>query len=76
MDAGRDVLPETRAVEDSVMADVQLQMMALAGFWNVGAERQRRLGLADAGDIVLLALDGQQRRLPDRFEVDQCLAVT
>jgi hypothetical protein len=50
------------------MADGRLQVMRLenavgptpaAGI--VGAQRVRRLGLADAGNVVVLALDGQQR---------------
>ena len=38
-------------------------------------ERQRGLGLAEAADIVILALDGEQRGLGDGAGIDQATAV-
>ena len=39
------------------------------------AEIMRRGGLADGADIVLLALDSQQRSTPDRSGVDRAAAI-
>jgi hypothetical protein len=47
------------------MADARLQIVRLAIRRNVRAELVRRLGLADAGNVVLLALDGEQRDIAD-----------
>ena len=47
------------------MADAGLQLMRLALGRNVDAQPMRRLGLADAGNVVVLALDRQQRDAAD-----------
>ncbi len=65
-DARRDLGAEARAVEDAVMADARLEVVhALVGR-DVDAEVVRRLRLADAGNVVVLALDRQQRDVADR----------
>src|SRR5687767_5877626 len=51
-DARHDLVAEARAVEHAVMADRRLQVMLFLVVGEVGAERVRRLGLADAGDVV------------------------
>ena len=43
------------------MADAGLQVMRLVLGRNVDAQRVRGLGLADAGNVVVLAFDRQQR---------------
>src|SRR4051812_45709029 len=57
-DLGVDLLAEPLAVEHAVVADARLDIVLLEGLGEAGAERVRRLGLADAGDVVELALDG------------------
>ena len=65
-DARRDLGAEARAVEHAVMADARLQVVRLLVVRKVRAELVRRLGLPDAGNVVVLALDGEQRDAPDR----------
>src|SRR5512140_3933172 len=64
---GRDLLAPAPAAEGAVMADVRLQMVLPAIVGDRGAERVRGAGLADAGDVVLAALDGEQRGVADRL---------
>src|SRR5688500_12194781 len=54
-DARLDLAAETRAVEDAVMADAHREKMLFLVVRQIGAERVRRLGLADAGNVVALA---------------------
>ena len=51
---------EARAVEHAVVADRRLQLVALSSAGRLRAQGVRRLGLADAGDVVVLALDRHQ----------------
>ena len=60
-DARRDLGAEARAVEDAVMADLRLHVVGAHVGRDVDADVVRRLGLADAGNVVVLAFDGQQR---------------
>ncbi len=60
--ARRDLRAEARAVEHAVMSDARLQPMRLAVRRDVGAQAVRRLGLADTGNIVVFAFDGEQAR--------------
>src|SRR3954464_14960986 len=62
---GGDLLAPAPAAEGAVMADVGLQEMLLAIRRDSGAQAMRGLGLADAGDVVLAALDGEERRVAD-----------
>src|SRR5438874_12490956 len=64
-DAGRNLGAEARAVEHAVMADARLQPVRLAFGGDVDAQPVRRLGLADAGNVVVLTLDGEQRDAAD-----------
>ena len=66
-----DLGAEARAVEHAVMADAGLQPMRLAVGRDVHAKPMRRLGLADAGNVVVLALDRQQRDAADRRRIDR-----
>src|SRR5262249_35549776 len=61
--ARHDLLAPFAAVEDAVVADPRLLPMQMACTWTGGGERVRGLGLADARDVVELALDGHQRGL-------------
>ena len=70
-DLGRNELPEARAVEHAVVADVELQIVQLAAGGNIDAEIVRSLGLADAGNVVLLALDRHQAAAADRRQIDR-----
>ena len=58
--AARFRLRKRRAVEHAVMADLQLDVVSSALVGNVGAQIVRGLGLADAGNVVLLAFDRHQ----------------
>src|SRR5439155_23335568 len=69
----QDLLAPLAAVEDAVVADARLLPMDVAGARNVGRQRVRRLGLADAGDVVELAFDGHQGGL-DRRGIDLAAA--
>ena len=57
------------------MADAGLQPMRLAIGRNVAAQAVRRFGLADAGNIVVLALDREQRHALDRGRIDRPAAM-
>ena len=48
------------AVEDAVMADAFGEVVSLQLARQAGGDVERGLGLADAADIVALALDGEQ----------------
>src|SRR3954465_7569601 len=61
-------------VEDAVMADLGLQVMLLLAGRKPSAEIERRRGLADGADIVVLAFDGEQRRAFDRRRLDLAVA--
>src|SRR4051812_20037091 len=64
-----DLLAPLAAVEDAVMADVLGHEILLLGGRQPGRDVERRLGLADPRNIVALALDRQQRRVPDRLRL-------
>ena len=74
-DARRDLGAEARAVEHAVMADGRLQVMRLVVGRNVRAQPMRRLGLADAGNVVVLALDRHQARRADLRRIDRTAAM-
>src|SRR3954447_13291214 len=59
-DARHDFGAETRAVEHAVMADIGLQPVRLEVVGNVRAQPVRRFGLADAGNVVVLAFHGKE----------------
>src|SRR6185503_8603614 len=58
--ARHDLLAPLAAVEDAVVTDPRLLPVHMACTRNVGGQRMGRLGLADAGDVVELALDRHQ----------------
>jgi hypothetical protein len=60
---------ETGTVEHSIMADLRLHVMVPHLVWNVGTDGLRRFGLTDARNVVIFALDGQQRDIADRLDV-------
>src|SRR5690606_31859917 len=57
-DARHDVGAEARAVEDPIMPDRRLHVMNVFLRRDVDAEPVRRLGLAETGNVVVLAFDG------------------
>src|SRR5256885_13666511 len=67
----RDSGAEARAVEHPVMAHTGLQPMRLALGRDVDAQRMRGLGLPDAGNVVVLALDRHQADAADRSGIDR-----
>src|SRR3984957_14767367 len=73
--AWRGLGAETRTVEYAVMADAGLQPVGLAIRRNVGAQPMRRLSLADAGDIVVLAFDRKKCDPFDPGEIDRPAAM-
>ena len=70
-DTRRDIGAEARAVEHAVMADPRLQIMRLGVGRNVRAQNVRGLGLADRGNVVVLAFDREQRDALD-LRRDRC----
>src|SRR5690349_18038811 len=64
--ARHDLLAPLAAVEDAVVTDAWLLPVHMPCAGNVGRQRMGRLGLADAGDVVELALDRHQCRLDQR----------
>ena len=69
-DARHDLGPEARAVEHAIMADLRLDVMDTHLLGDVDAQILGGFGLADAGNVVILALDGQKRDALDRAKVD------
>src|SRR6185312_4894257 len=65
-----DVAPAA-AIEDAVMADAGLDVIALLAGIEPGQQLMHRRGLADGADIVLLALDGEDRGAADRAGIDR-----
>ena len=61
--ARHDLLAPLAAVEDAVVTNAWLLPVHMACAGDVGRERVGGLGLADAGDVVELALDRHQRGL-------------
>ncbi len=57
-------------VEDAVMADIHGEMILLHRVGQVRRDVQRRLGLADAGDVVILAFHREQGDVGDRARID------
>src|SRR5271168_2413120 len=70
-DARRDLGAEARAVEHAVMTDALLQPMGMAVRRDVRAQAVRRFGLADAGNVVELAFDSQERGVRDPARIDR-----
>ena len=71
--ARRDFRAKTRTVEYAVMADGRLQPVRLPFGGNVHAQPMRGLGLAHAGNIVVLAFDGEQAGTPDDGRIDRTI---
>src|SRR5215470_15453141 len=69
-----DLLAPTPPIEDAVVSDPRLHVMRFALGGNPAAELQCRLGLARGADIVVLALDAEQRRPGDRRRLDLAAA--
>src|ERR1700746_2012650 len=55
--ARHGLLAEARAVEDAVVAESHLEVIKLLPLGNVHAQFVGRVGLAYAGNVVVLALD-------------------
>src|SRR5687768_9148449 len=73
-DPGEDHLAPAPAAEDAVVPDAGGDVVLAAGARDVEAEEVRGLGLAVAGDVVELALDGEGRRGVDGLRAHQLLA--
>ena len=58
------------------MADAELEIVHLVLRRNIDAELVRGFGLADAGDVVMLALDGKQPGLADLARIDRTAAIS
>ena len=58
-----------------MLADFRLQVVLPPRLRDVDAKFLRRMGLPDAGNVVLLAFDGQQTAIADRLRVDGLAAV-
>src|SRR5690349_9189727 len=65
-DARVDLFAELAAVEDAVVADADLDVVGLEVTRDARAQGMRRLGLADAGDVVELALHRHQADVGDQ----------
>src|SRR5579883_1257856 len=74
-DARRDLGAEARAVEHTIMTDVGLQPVRLEAVGKIAAEAVRGLGLADAGNVVVLPLDGHERDALDLARIDRDAAM-
>src|SRR5690606_27311231 len=74
-DARHDLGAETRAVEDAIMADLRLHVVRSHVLRDVHAQIVRRLRLADAGNVVILAFDGEQRDVLHRAQIDRFAAM-
>src|SRR3546814_4497253 len=68
------VLP-ARAVEHPVVADARLDVVVVVLGRNAATQIMRRLGLAEAADVVLLAFHRHQRRAADLAAVDKLAAM-
>ena len=64
LDDGRDLFAPLAAVKDAVMADALGEQIFLLRSRELRGQVERRLGLADAADIVAFALDGKQAPCP------------
>src|SRR5262249_35560448 len=65
-----DAVAPAAAVEHAVMADARLQMVALLGCGEARQQAMDRRGLADGADVVVLALDGEDRGAGDGAGID------
>src|SRR6185437_1553065 len=74
-DAGRDLGAEARAVEHAIVPDIRLEIMRLVLGRNSRAQSVRGFGLADAGNVVMLAFDRQQRDARDHARIDHAAAM-
>jgi hypothetical protein len=63
-------LAPATAAEDAVVAGTFDDEMLAAVRSDAGAQRLRGFGLAEAGDVVQLAFDAQQRGIADRRRID------
>ena len=61
-----DLLAPAAAAEDAVVAGALDGEVLAVAFGDAGAQLVRGAGLAQAGDVVELAFDGQQRGVLDR----------
>src|SRR3546814_1386651 len=64
-----------RAVEHPVVADARLDVVVVVLGRNAATQIMRRLGLAEAADVVLLAFHRHQRRAADLAAVDKLAAM-
>src|SRR6185437_12557925 len=71
---GIDLGAPALAVEHAVMPDLGLEMMRLLALGQAGAEVERGSGLADGANVVVLALDAEERGLGDGLGLDLPLA--
>src|SRR3546814_1472453 len=60
-----------RAVEHPVVADARLDVVVVVLGRNAATQIMRRLGLAEAADVVLLAFHRHQRRAAELAAVDK-----
>src|SRR4051794_11879910 len=70
-DARRDLGAEARAVEHAIVSDARLQIVHLVLVGDIRAQAMRGLRLTDAGNVVELALDREQRDAADFREIDR-----
>src|SRR5690606_33723653 len=75
LDDGRDAAAPIAAVEDAVMADAPGEMIMLHPRRQRAGEVERGPGLADAGNIVALALDREQGDVAQRGGIDRPAAM-
>src|SRR5687768_10545311 len=66
----KDLLAPATSIENAVMSNPFLKMIRLLLHRNVSAQPVGRTGLAGSRDVVHLALDREQSRMPDRSGID------
>src|SRR6185312_16547285 len=59
------------AVEDAIVADIPGEEILLLRLGQPGCDVERRLGLADARNIVSFAFDREEGGVPDRVRTNQ-----
>src|SRR5438128_3654602 len=74
-DARHDLGAKARAIEHTVVPDVRLQPVDLAAWRDIGAQGVRSLGLTDARNVVVLALDRHQPDAADGSRIDRDAAM-
>src|SRR5262249_36616757 len=75
LDHRGDALAPLAAVDDAEVPDLLGEVVLLLLRGQVRGEAERGAGLADARDVVALALDREQRGVADRVGVDRLAAV-